>query len=200
MPWNLNQVTLADPRLNAEGELCHGYLELRYLLEQSLENARDTIVSADDAFGASFGRRWGGMVWTYRSENAEVLLVAAGSLASEATVAVDQLREDGCKAGVLGIRVYRPFPKAEAIRETRGAKLVIVFDKSLSYGNEGPICGDLKAALYGSESTPAVHGYIGGLGGRDVKAHELADATKQSLLHLAAGNRTKETGWINCQI
>ena len=200
MPWNLNQVTLADPRLNAEGELCHGYLELRYLLEQSLENARDTIVSADDAFGASFGRRWGGMVWTYRSEDAEVLLVAAGSLASEATVAVDQLREDGCKAGVLGIRVYRPFPKAEAIRETRGAKLVIVFDKSLSYGNEGPICGDLKAALYGSESTPAVHGYIGGLGGRDVKAHELADATKQSLLHLAAGNRTKETGWINCQI
>jgi len=198
--WNLNQVTLADPRLNAEGKLCHGYLELRYLLEQELENARETIVAVDEAFGECFGRKWGGMAWTYRTEDAEVLLVAAGSLASEATVAADHLRKNGCNAGVLGVRVYRPFPKAEVIRETRNAKLVIVFDKSLSYGNEGPICGDLKAALYGSGSTPVVHGYIGGLGGRDVKAHELADAARQSLLHLAAGHKTKETGWINCQI
>jgi pyruvate ferredoxin oxidoreductase alpha subunit len=78
--------------------------------------------------------------------------------------------------------------------------LVVVFDKSLSYGNEGPICADLKAALYGSASDPAVHGYIAGLGGRDVKAKELTEAVRQSLDSLARGSKTKETGWVNCQI
>jgi len=199
-PLNLNQVTLADPRMNADGILCHGYLELRYLLEQALEGARETIVAVDEAFGQQFGRQWGGMAWTYKSDDADVLLVAAGSLASEATVAVDELREEGCRAGVLGVRVYRPFPKAEMIHESRNARLIAVFDKSLSYGNEGPICGDLKAALYGSESVPAVHGYIAGLGGRDVKACELAEAVRRSLQHLASGHATKETEWINCQI
>jgi pyruvate ferredoxin oxidoreductase alpha subunit len=87
------------------------------------------------------------------------------------------------------------------IHESRNARLIAVFDKSLSYGNEGPICGDLKASLYGGESVPAVHGYIAGLGGRDVKASELAEAVRRSLQHLAAsGHATKETEWINCQI
>jgi pyruvate/2-oxoacid:ferredoxin oxidoreductase alpha subunit len=115
-------------------------------------------------------------------------------------VAVDMLRDQGIAAGVLAVRVYRPFPKQDFIDGLRNAKLVVVFDKSLSYGNEGPICGDLKAALYGSASTPAVHGYIAGLGGRDVKAKELAEAVRLSLDFLAAGVTVRETGWVNSQI
>ena len=199
-PRNLNQVTLADPRMNAAGELCHGYLELRYLLQESLVNARETIVAVDHEFSHFFGRSWGGMTWSYQADDADVLLMAAGSLASEATVAVDQLRSQDIQAGVLGLRVYRPFPRQELIEATRRAKLVVVFDKSLSYGYEGPICADLKAALYGSPSTPAVHGYIAGLGGRDVKAHELAETAQRSLDNLSAGKTVTETGWINCQI
>ena len=98
------------------------------------------------------------MTWSYRAEDADVLITAAGSLASEAMAAVDALREQGIAAGVLAVRVYRPFPKEDFILGTRNARLVVVFDKSLSYGNEGPICADLKAALYGTEPAPAVHG------------------------------------------
>jgi pyruvate/2-oxoacid:ferredoxin oxidoreductase alpha subunit len=199
-PRNLNQVTLADPRMNAEGCLCHGYLELRYLLEQALELAPETIMAVDREYGETFGRSWGGMTWTYRAEDADVLLMAAGSLASEATVAADLLREQDIAAGVLGLRVYRPFPGKELAEAARGRRLVAVFDKSLSYGHEGPICADLKSVLYGTGSAPAVHGYVGGLGGRDVKAPELVQAVQDSLCRLDAGNAAKETGWINCQI
>ena len=199
-PKNLNQVTLADPRMDNEGVLCHGYMELRYLLEEALEDARETIVAVDEEFSNIFGRSWGGMTWQYRLDDAEVILVAAGSLASEATAAVDELRDEGVKAGVLGIRVYRPFPKQEIAAAAANAKVVAVFDKSVSYGNEGPICSDLKSALYTGNSGPAVHGYIAGLGGRDVKARELADAARRSMSRVDEGQSAKETEWVNCRI
>jgi len=210
-PQNLNQVTLADPRVNDEGVLCHGYMELRYLLEEAVEGARETIVAVDEEFGNIFGRSWGGMTWRYRMDDADVILVAAGSLASEATAAVDELRDEGVTAGVLGIRVYRPFPKQELAAATANAKVVAVFDKSVSYGHEGPICSDLKSALYTGvcsapvrastpNSGPAVHGYIAGLGGRDVKARELADAARRSVSRVDEGQSDKETEWVNCGI
>jgi len=199
-PRNLNQVTLADPRMNAEGTLCHGYLELRYLLQEALEKAPETIVSVGEEYERMFGRNWGGMTWDYRAEDADVLLVAAGSLASEATVAVDALRAEGVAAGVLGIRVYRPFPRQAVVEKCRCAKLAVVFDKSLSYGYEGPIAADLKAALYGSESTPAVQSCICGLGGRDVKAPELAEAARDAMHDQATGLVGQGLRWINCRI
>jgi len=199
-PKNLNQVTLADPRINEKGVLCHGYLELRYQLQEALLAAPERIVAVDEEYGRLFGRSWGGMTWEYRSEDADVLVLAAGSVASEATVAADTLREQGHRVGVVGVRVYRPFPEQELIEAVQRARLVVVIDKSLSYGYQGPICADLKAALYNSASGPAVHGYIAGLGGRDVKARELAEAVQESVRALDQGATRKETGWINCQI
>ncbi len=199
-PRNLNQVTLADPRENELGELCHGYMELRYLLEEALEGALETIGAVDKEFNEVFGRATGGLTWNYQLDDAEVVLMAAGSLGVEATVAVDSLRAEGVKAGVLGVRSYRPFPKKALAHAVRNAELVTVFDKSLSYGNEGPICGDLKAALYGNGSNPSVHGYIAGLCGRDVKARQLADVARRSLTWHEANDAPKPTEWVNCQI
>ena len=175
-------------------------MEVRVLLEVALESARDTIVAVGKEYEEAFGRSCGGMLWEYRAEDAEVILVAAGSLASEASMAVDALRETGIAAGVVGVRVYRPFPKEELREALRDARLVLVFDKSLSYGNEGPICTDLKAALYGSESMPPVQGHIAGLGGRDIKAREIEAATRKALQNLEAGITTKPTEWLNCHI
>jgi len=199
-PRNINQVTLADPRNDATGVLCHGYMELRYLLAEAFQKAPDVIRRVDEEYGKTFRRCWGGMTWAYRDEDAEVLLTAAGSIASEATVAVDALRAQGVKAGVRAVRVYRPFPAKELAEHMNRAKLVCVFDKSLSYGYQGPICADVKAALYASAERPAVHGFVAGLGGRDVKARELVEAVKQSVADYDRGVTDKETGWINCQI
>ena len=140
------------------------------------------------------------MTWSYRLEDADLILMAAGSLATQATVAADELRAQGYRAGVLGLRVYRPFPKQDLIEATSKAGLVLVFDKSISYGNEGPICSDLKSALYGSKSRPVVHGYICGLGGRDIKVRELTEAAIRSLLWVRETESAKPTEWLNCQI
>ena len=199
-PRNLNQVTLANPRLNSIGDLCHGYMEFRYLLQEAIEGCSETIVAVDREFGETFGRSCGGMTWSYRLEDADLILMAAGSLATQATVAADELRAQGYKAGVLGLRVYRPFPKGDLIEATSKAGLVLVLDKSISYGNEGPICSDLKSALYGSKSRPVVHGYICGLGGRDIKVRELTEAAIRSLLWVRETKSAKPTEWLNCQI
>ncbi|MDY6834378.1 MAG: transketolase C-terminal domain-containing protein [Chloroflexota bacterium] len=199
-PRNLNQVTLADPRVNSSGVLCHGYLEFRYMLEEALHDTMQIISDTNREFTSVFGRNRGDLIWNYELDDADVALLAAGSIATQATVAADELRTQGVKAGVIGIRSYRPFPKEALMEATSKTKLVIVFDKSLSYGNEGPICSDLKSALYFSEMRPMVHGYVAGLGGRDIKARELVEATYSSIEWLKSGESIKTTGWINCQI
>ena len=199
-PRNINPVTLANPRLNGDGVLCHGYMEFRRLMQQSLDEALNTIVVVDEEFEACFGRSCGGLTWSYEIEDAEVVLVAAGSLANEATATADMLREQGIAAGILGIRSYRPFPDEQVARELGRAKLVIVFDKSLSYGYGGPICLDVQSALFRHKRYPEVHGYVAGLGGRDVNAHQLMDAALESLEWMKNNTAPKPTGWVNLQL
>jgi len=183
-PKNYNLVTLSNPRANAEGMLCHGYMELRYLLQEALQSSRETIVKVGGEFSEVFGRSYASMVWENRLDDADIVIVAMGSLAMEAIVAADVLRKEGLKVGVLGLRVFRPFPKLEVVRALRKARLVVVFDKNISYGSEGATCSETKAALYGSEVKSVIRNFIVGLGGRDVKVRELVDALKKSLTSL----------------
>ena len=156
VPRNVGPVTLADPRANAEGVLCHGYMELRALHHKALQAALTAIPEADQTFARVFGRSWGGLTFATKLDDAEVALVAAGSLTQELEVVADLLRGEGIKAGVLGIRAYRPFPR-EAIRAAlAGTSLCIVFDKAVSYGHEGPICSDVRGALSGVADAIAV--------------------------------------------
>jgi len=199
-PRNINPVTLANPRKNGNNVLCHGYMEFRYLMQQALDEALTTIVTVDNEFEEHFGRASGGLTWSYALEDAEVALIAAGSLANEATVAADTLRAQGVAAGVLGIRSYRPFPDIRVAQELKKVRLAVVFDKSLTYGYGGPIYIDVQAALFRHRQTPEVHGYIAGLGGRDVNARQLSDAVQESLAWMEQEKSPKPVNWINVQI
>ena len=183
-PKNYNLVTFANPRIGVDGKLCHGYMELRYLLQEALQNSRETILKAGKEFNQVFGRDYANLFWEDRNEDAEITIVAMGSLAMEAIVAADILREEGIKAGVLGLRVFRPFPKAAVVQALRKSKLIVVFDKNISYGSEGATCSEIKSALYGTYINAAIRNFIVGLGGRDVKARELAEATKKAISSL----------------
>ena len=198
-PMTLNSVLLPGRRPDAEGVLCDGYMEMRCKLQSALDRTPETIREVSRQFADTFGRDHGGMLWTHRTEDADVILTSMGSLAAEATVAADALREEGIKAGVVGIRVYRPFPKKDVIEAYRNAKAIILFEKSISYGYEGGLCSDLKAAFYGSGINAAIHDHVAGLGGRDVKARELVEAVKSSLARIQAGERELVTTWLNCQ-
>jgi len=127
------------------------------------------------------------MLWHDRLDDADIVIVAMGSLAMEAIVAADMLRQEGHRAGVLGLRVFRPFPKADLVKALGRCRLIVVFDKNISYGSEGATCSEIKSALYGSNVNTAIRNFIVGLGGRDVKARELADAVRKSILSLKEG-------------
>jgi len=81
-PRNYNLVTLANPRVNADGILCHGYMEIRYLLQEALQKSRETIINVGQEFGKLFARSYANMFWEDRLDDAEIVIVAMGSLAS----------------------------------------------------------------------------------------------------------------------
>ncbi len=186
-PRNVGPVVMAAPRADADGEPHGGYFEIRADHQRALLAAAEAVERANADWAAATGRDWGGLTWDYRLDDADIVLVAAGSLATQLTVAADELRDARIAAGVLGIRCYRPFPADEIAARLAGRALAIVFDKAMSYGYEGPIAGDIKTALFGREEAPRVHGVVCGLGGRDVPVSELVDAVRRAMATPTAG-------------
>jgi pyruvate/2-oxoacid:ferredoxin oxidoreductase alpha subunit len=196
-PRNIGQVTLADPRADTDGVLRGGYMEMRALHHGALLEALDVIPEVDAEYAAVTGRSWGGLTWEYLLDDAEIAVIAAGSLVTQLTVAVDTLRAEGVRVGVLGIRSYRPFPVATLREHLAGKRLAIVFDKALSYGLDGPIVVDLKAVLQpAGDAAPAVFGYVCSIGGREVSPQHLEDATRRAVADLDAGMRDRPAEWI----
>jgi pyruvate/2-oxoacid:ferredoxin oxidoreductase alpha subunit len=143
-----------------------GYMELRYMIQKAMEESLQVIREVDEEFERLFGRGYG-LVKPYRCDDAEVILVTSGTIASTTRAVIDQMRDDGVKIGSLKVRVFRPFPFDEVYEVLSKAKRVAVIDRNVSFGHHGIFYQEVKSALYGRTDVP-VHGYITGLGGRDV--------------------------------
>jgi pyruvate/2-oxoacid:ferredoxin oxidoreductase alpha subunit len=180
-PININPVMLADSRANAKGVDCPSYMGFRMRLQETLEGAADVILKIGREFGEKFGRGYEYLLWDYRTDGADTILLTMGSLANEASLAVDQLRNKGYKAGVLALRIFRPFPAQPLRQALSNAKHLVIFDKNISYGNEGAACTETKAALFESGLRPTITNYIVGLGGKNVSAADLEEATLAAL-------------------
>ncbi len=172
-PANLNTVTLPDIRPDVRGNMAPGYMEIRHNLHVDLRRAMEKIAEIDARFQKIFGRGGNPFVEPYRSEDADFIAVCLGSLSYQLRDVVDLLREEGLKVGVVGVRLYRPFPDQAVIDTLSNAKGIIVFEKALSYGNQGALFADIKAALYHSPQRPFAANYILGLGGREIKTEDL---------------------------
>ena len=132
------------------------------------EAAKARILEVAARFEALTGRKYG-LFEAYRMEDAEVALVLIGSSAGTAKVAVDQLREQGVKAGLVKIRVFRPFPAQELAQALQHVKALAIMDKAESFSaNGGPLFSEVRGALYDLEPRPRTVGYVYGLGGRDI--------------------------------
>jgi pyruvate ferredoxin oxidoreductase alpha subunit len=174
-PSNVDTVTLPDVRPGQDGKLVPGYMDIRHSLHQDMRTAIGELVDIDAEYQERFGRGGSPLVEPYRCEDAEFVALSMGSLSYQMHPVVDRLREEGVKVGCAGLRLYRPFPDAAVAELLSGPKRVAVFEKALSYGNQGPLYGDVKAALYGKENRPEVKNFILGLGGREIKTEELMD-------------------------
>jgi pyruvate ferredoxin oxidoreductase alpha subunit len=154
------------------------FTEVRYLAHAKQLQALERIPVLAQEFARIFGRDSGGLVHRYRTEDAETIVVAMGSVLGTIKDVVDEMREAGAKLGVLGICSFRPSPLA-AIREAlKNAQRVVVIEKSLSVGLGGILSTDIRMALSGIH----LHGYtvIAGLGGRAILKSSLHRLLEQA--------------------
>jgi pyruvate/2-oxoacid:ferredoxin oxidoreductase alpha subunit len=196
-PVNINPVVMTDPLPNAQGEICPAYMGFRRRLQETFEDAWPHLASAGRAFGEAFGRSYEEPLYRYGTEDAQLLFVTMGSLASEAAEAVDGLRERGIQAGLVALRVYRPFPSRMLAASVASAKTLVVLEKAISYGYEGALATELKASLFSHTSCqPQVYNYIVGLGGRDVRPVDLLEAAQDALEMTELNSPLEQPRWL----
>ncbi|MEM2956825.1 MAG: transketolase C-terminal domain-containing protein [Candidatus Jordarchaeaceae archaeon] len=191
-------------RVDIDNPITHGNLqnpddwfyEFKYLMHLAQENAKKKIVQVASDFKKRFGRYHGGLVEEYKCNDADAVIVCMGSLADQAIVAVDELREEGYRVGAVNLRVFRPFPDEEIRRIAKNVKAISVIDRNLSPGKGGASASELKAALYIEDKRPQVLEFIAGLGGRDVTVQDQKDALKKAIKIIETGETIKEIGWI----
>lgn len=146
------------------------YTEARKAQDEALIASKPIIQELFDDFAKQFGRQYK-LVETYKTEDAETIIVAIGSIAQTAMTAIDAMRAKGKKVGIARIRVYRPFPAKELIDAIKGAKNLVLLDRVTAFaGGEisGPVALEIKSALYDKKLTPKIGNFLVGLGGRDV--------------------------------
>lgn len=163
--------------------------EGRYLQQQAFEIAKKKIQQIDEEYAGMFGRKYFGMYEEYKTDDAELAIVATGSSAGTTRVVVDMLREQGKKVGMIKLRSFRPFPKEFFQSLGSKFKAMGVIDKSISFGYDGTIFGDVKGSMYGS--TTKMANFIAGLGGRDISKENIVEMFEK-LENLAAGKDEKE--------
>jgi len=196
-PVNMNPVVMSDPLPDPDGVLSPGYMGFRLRLQRSLEDALPVISQAGREFGNFFGRSYEDPLFRYRADDADFLFITMGALTNQATEVVDFLRQDGVKAGVLGVRVYRPFPSIELSKAIRGKQAGAVIEKDISYGYEGALMTELKASLYREKAgSPLLFNYIAGLGGKDVSPEDMLQAARECITAARCGRVPDRPQWI----
>ncbi len=144
------------------------YSEAKKAQEVNLRAAKEVVLECWNEFARIFKHSYH-PVECYRSEDAKVLLLAMGSFCETAMVAVDKMRGEGKAVGLLRLRLWRPFPFEEIRKAAQAAEVLIVLDRAISFGGPGgPVCSEVRSALYPLDKRPKVIGFVGGLGGRDI--------------------------------
>lgn len=168
------------------------YMEAKRNQAEGMRHAEKVVLDVAEEFKALSGREYG-LFECYRMEDAERAVVMIGSAAGTAKDAVDRLREQGEKAGLIKIRLFRPFP-AEALAEAlKNVKAVAVMDRAEGYTNHGgPLGADVMAALFRAKSSAHAINIVYGLGGRDVRVQDI-EGVFEDLRQIAEDDDAGET-------
>jgi len=150
------------------------FMEVRYLAHAKQMQALELIPAYAEEFRRVFGRDTGGLMHRYRTEDADTVVVALGSVLGTVKDTVDEMRDAGAKIGVLGITCFRPWPLVAVQAALAGARRVVVLEKSLAVGIGGIVSTNVRTALAG-RAVP-VYTLIAGLGGRAITRASLAAA------------------------
>ena len=151
------------------------YMESHKAQLQAMENAKQVILDVGKEFGELSGRSYG-FFEEDKLADADYVMIIMGSAAGTTKDAVDELREEGIKAGLLKLRVFRPFPAEQIVKAISNGKAVAIMDRAETFStNGGPLASEVCAALYRAESRIKSVSYIYGLGGRDYTVESAKD-------------------------
>ena len=173
------------------------YMEMRLRQQEGMEQAHDAMIAIDAEWGKQFGRSYG-PIESYRTEGADLVLLTSGTITSTARYVINQLHDDGHKVGLVKVKMFRPFPTADLRRVLGGVKDVAVLDRNISPGHCGIFAEETRAALYDlpDGKRPRVHGYIVGLGGRDVTPDTIMDCVNRARAAAKASESEREDVWV----
>jgi pyruvate ferredoxin oxidoreductase alpha subunit len=170
------------------------YFEFKRQQEEAMKNALWVIQQVNTDFTRISGRSYGnGLIDKYQLDDAEIAIVCVGSTAGTLKTIVDDLRQDGVKAGLLRIRTFTPLPVEEIRNALENVKAVAVMDKSMSFGGYGgPVFAAIHHSLYEANQRPHIVDYIYGLGGRDTSPKDMRKIY-EDLEHVVRTNRVEKT-------
>lgn len=169
-------------------------MEIRRQTVEAVESARCVIQEINREFARRFGRDYGGLIDTYRMDDADIAMITMGTVTSTCREVVDELRLKGDKAGIIKLRFFRPFPTGELKKAVSHLDALGVFDRSISYHGGGPVYNEVRSALFGM-AIPVIN-HLAGLGGRDVTKEQIIkmfEITRKA----AKGEKVNEVNWHN---
>lgn len=149
------------------------YMEAKRNQAEGMKHAVQVVKDVAAEFEGISGRKYG-LFEEYCMEDAEYAVVMIGSAAGTTKDAIDKLRAEGKKVGLIKIRLYRPFPAEEIADALKNVKSVAIMDRAEGYTNHGgPLGADVMSALFRARSQALAVNYIYGLGGRDVRVEDM---------------------------
>jgi pyruvate ferredoxin oxidoreductase alpha subunit len=193
LPKNRFPLPLNPDRPVAMGEFAPPFIftETKWAQEVNLRNSKKVILQVWNEFNKSFGRQYL-PVEKYHSDGAKVLIMTMGSSGETASVAIDELREEGVEVGQIRMRLWRPFPFEELREAVKDADILIVMDRAISFGGPGgPVASEVKAALYNQVKKPKIISYVISLGGRDTTVSDFKDIVKKGIEIAAKGSKNE---------
>ena len=171
-------------------------MEARKNQEIALENSKDVIWQVAKEYEKISGRKYG-FFEEYKTKDADYIMLIMGSAAGTAKQAVDELRDQGKKVGVLKLRVFRPFPAKEIAAALSRCKAVAIMDRCESYnGNGGPLGSEVTAALFRNKVMIEAVNYIYGLAGRDFTVENVFDIFAQLDDAVTSGTEIEQYQYI----
>ena len=183
--------------LDPENPVTHGniimpkdYPSIRKAMQDAQENAKKLIPDIAREWRERFGTYHGDLIERYMCDDAEYILLTYAALGAESKIAINELRKEGKKVGLARIRFFRPFPTEDILDLAKNSDLMVL-DRSISIGMEGPLFTEVKSSLYG-KSDAKVFGYIAGLGGKDVTYKDI-----EKMVNHAIDGKYREVVWYD---
>lgn len=164
------------------------YFEVKRQQEEAIWKAKDVYLEVGEQLSKLTGNKYP-FFEEYRTEDAEAVIVVLSSAAGTAKDAVDEMREEGYKVGLIKPKLFRPFPYKEMREALERFKVVGVLDRSIAFGAYAPVYAEVRNALFESEKKPKLQSYVFGLGGRDIFKSDV----KKVFEELLSGNVDSQT-------